>query len=93
MTNREKLMELLKQQFPKMWMKTSEEFADSFVGGIWTGENSYDNEELPMFDYHSEDYKEILYVMGVRKTLADLLQQHGWFCEFYDSGTVFIYPN
>jgi len=48
------MMELLKKTFPKMWMKDGEDFNHALNGQIWTGENSYDNDGLPMFDYWSD---------------------------------------
>lgn len=86
---REQMMQILKQKFPKMWIKLSEQF-NGREGNIWTGEGSCHNDEheTPLFNYY--DTKEVLYKMGVHKDLVKTLDKHGWYCEFYDAGTVFI---
>lgn len=89
MKNREELIEILRREYPKMWTKFGEQFNGS-DGAIWTGEGSMTKEDYPLFDYNSDSS---LYVMGTWKPLYDLLDKHGWYCEWYDSGTVLIYPN
>lgn len=97
-TNREKLMGILAEKFPKMWMKESEQF-DGRGGGIWTGEGSFVLEKFVMDDKHEEfeepifeyDADNSIYEMGVHKSLVKVLDEHGWFAEWYDSGTVMIY--
>lgn len=100
-TNREKLIEILEGRFPDMWMKSTEEF-DGRKGGIWTGEgstvfdgmaedsvgNGLSEDHIPMFDYDADDS---IYEMGINKKLVKVLDEHGWYAEFYDAGTVFIY--
>lgn len=88
-TPREELKQLLKTKFPHMWLKDSEEF-DGTKGLIWTGEGSHigDEFETPMFNYY--DRREVIYSMGVHKKLNEFVNKHGWYCEFYDPGTVFI---
>jgi hypothetical protein len=90
MKNQNDMIELLKKEFPKMWLKPSEDFSREFEGGIWTGEGSIDNDGLPMFDYWS--HEESIYEMGVRKTLLSLLEKHGWWAECYDAGTYMLMP-
>lgn len=84
---REQLMELLKQKFPKMWMKPGEEFDPAYEGQIWTGENSFDNDGLPLFDY---DAISDMWVFGVRADLNEMLEKSGWYAECYDPGTYFF---
>lgn len=99
-TNREKLMGILAEKFPKMWMKTTEEF-NGHTGGIWTGEGSSVDENLideetndvetfdvPIFNFDADN---TIYEMGVHKSLVAVLDEHGWFAEWYDSGTIMIY--
>lgn len=88
-TERYELMSILTKKFPKMWMKESEEFGAP-RNGIWTGEGSYDNDGCEMFNYYANPTS-TLYDMGINKELVDILDEHGWFAEWYDSGTVLIY--
>lgn len=91
---RNEMQLMLKKAFPKMWMKNSEDFSSDYNdNAIWTGEGSEGNDGLPLFDYYAEDPKEHVYVMGVRKTLHDLLNKHGWYAECYDPGTYFLQPD
>lgn len=89
---RSQLKKILAKVYPKMWIKDSEDF-NGKKGSIWTGEGSYDNEGNSLFDYHAGgwDIQEKLYVLGIRKSLHNLLDGHGWYCEWLDGGTVFIY--
>lgn len=91
MTNvisRYELIRILRVRFPKMWTKESELY-DGRANAIWTGEGSYIQDE-PLFNDMLDGGN---YTMGVRNELVDALDQHGWFAEFANSGTVFIYPN
>ena len=45
---------------------------------------------LQVMNYYAEDYKEINYIMGVSKSLYEFLEKNGWYCEFYDAGTVMM---
>src|SRR6185312_12524374 len=96
--SRDKLMKLLEKEFPNMWMKYSEEFnGNDDVEAIWTGEGSYLLDEhhgkVPLFDYNAgfTDRQERVYVMGIYKKLRTLLESNGWYSEWYDGGTVFLY--
>ena len=91
---RESLMAKLKSKYPKMFLRTTEEF-DGGSGGIWTSaeDGLSDSKGYRLFDYYAEDYKEVNYIMGVRKSLHEFLEKNGWYCEFHDAGTVMIYPN
>lgn len=90
--NRDELMDLLATTYPKMFLRTTEEFNGSH-NGIWTsGEDGLCGKNgLELFDYWNQDYKEIYYQMGVNKELVDLLDNAGWYYEHYDSGTIMIY--
>ncbi len=91
---RNDLILLLTKTYPKMFLRTTEDF-DGSKGGIWTsGEDGLLGKNgLPLFDYWNQDTKEVFYQMGVNKELVNLLDTHGWYCEHYDSGTIMIYPN
>jgi hypothetical protein len=91
--SREKLMQKLEKTYPSMMLRLTEEF-NGGKGGIWTsGENApLDKTSMPIFDYWSEDYKEIYYIFGVRKHLHEFLKRNGWYAEWHDAGTMMIYP-
>ena len=105
MTNREQLMQILAKTFPKMWMKDGTEWNhNSKANFIWTGEgscwveiicHSLGSAELEhnLFNYHLTYEKHGTYEMGIHKKLVALLDEHGWYCEWHDAGTVFIYPS
>lgn len=90
--SREKLMAKLQKAYPTMFLRTTEEFNGS-EGGIWTsGESGLcDKKGMELFNYYSEDYREVSYVLGVRKHLYEFLERNGWYCEWYDAGTIMIY--
>lgn len=92
--SRESLMAKLQKKYPKMLLRTTEEF-DGGTGGIWTsGESGLcDSKGYELFNYYAEDYKEINYIFGVRKTLYEYLEKNGWYCEWHDAGTIMIYPS
>ncbi len=47
---------------------------------------------FPAFDYYAEDYREVRYVLGVHKEMVALLEEHGYYAEFHDAGTVMLWP-
>jgi hypothetical protein len=89
-TSREKLMGLLEKKYPNMFLRTTEEFNGN-KGGIWTsGEESPSCKDgLEMFDYWTENHTK--YNLGVHKEIYDYLEKHGWYCQWYDCGTMMIY--
>jgi len=90
---RDQLMQVLKQKFPNMWMKPAEDFGDGFdETAIWTGEGSTLHDEkydmdVNIFSLYSESK---MYDMGVHNNLVSVLDEYGYYAEFYDGGTVFI---
>ena len=71
------------------FVRTSEEF-DGVEGGIWTtAENGETMGGFPIFDYYSTSSK---YEFGVLNKFAKKLSKMGWYCEYYDPGTVMIWP-
>jgi len=89
---RDELIEELEERYPKATFRTTEEF-DGSGGGVWTsGENQQQlHAGLPLFDYYTQDGGSNSYVFGVRTFLHDWLEENGWYCEWYDAGTVMIY--
>jgi len=100
--NRKQMMVALEQLVPEMkdHMRPAEEFYgrdEEENGGIWTsGEHGFtmtvQNYPHRIFSYWSEDYEEKLYIGGVLKVFDTWLRERGWFSEFYDAGTVMLYP-
>ena len=73
------------------FVKTSKEF-DGNDGGIWvSGENGDQYKGKLIYDYYSEDPKN--YELGVLKDWEKELNKRGWYSEWYDAGTVMIWPD
>ena len=81
----------LQKRYPNKMFRTTEEF-DGSEGGIWTsGEDGQLHAGLPLFNYYSQDSGGKSYIFGVRTFLHRWLEEQGWYCEWYDPGTVMIY--
>jgi hypothetical protein len=64
---------------------TTEEFGIS-NDGIWIS-----GESTPiLFDYYSERWMD---TFGVQPTLNDYVEENGWYFEWYDAGTMMVWPN
>jgi len=85
-------MELIKAKYPKLFMRTTEDFNGS-ENGIWSsGENGDEaSDGFRLFDYYNEDYKEKRYIFGVHKEFLELLEKNGWFAEWHDPGTIMFW--
>jgi hypothetical protein len=92
MTTRETMMQLLGKKWNIEFTSTTEEFNGS-PGGIWlsaeNGEVAKDGREL--FDYYSSNYN--IYDLGVHADIENWVQQHGWWFEWNDPGTIMLWPN
>jgi len=66
------------------FFKKSEEFEGQESGtGIWTGgEGSPSKDEMGLWNYWGENHPEI----------DQFLETRGWYQEWYDAGTVMLYP-
>ena len=87
-TSRDDLMTQLLAKYPKMWMRRTEDF-NGTKGGIWT---SGEDGDFFVYNAWEIDPSEERYVLGVRRDIAAILQDCGWYAEFYDPGTVLVYP-
>ncbi len=89
--DRDTLIGILEEKYPKLTIRKSEDF-DGTPDRLWcSGEDGTEaSDEMPLFNYWCEDYKEITYVFGVHKEIGNLLEQYGWYAEWHDAGTVFI---
>lgn len=91
-TERQKMIDILRNKYPTMFLKTTEQF-NGGTDGIWTsgedGIEAKDGHEL--FNYYSQDYKEVRYQFGVHKEIRELLKKNGWWAEWYDAGTIMLW--
>ena len=93
-TSREELIEILEGIYPKIKLANSEEF-DGSNNGIWvrsTEDEQTAKDGYLLFNYYAIDNKEIRYVFGVHREIGNVLEKHGWYGEWYDTGTMFFYP-
>lgn len=88
--DRDELMVALKQKYPRAWFKLGEDFSSEEEGSIWSGEGSYTNDDIPLFNYYDE-YG--MYEFGVLNELNEFLESVGWYAETYDPGTYFFYKD
>jgi len=87
--DRDQMIEWLEKNLE--FVSTSEDF-DGSQGGIWvSGENGDQYKGKRIYDYYSEDYKNREF--GVLNTWEKELNKMGWYSEWYDAGTVMIWPN
>jgi hypothetical protein len=91
MNKRNELMNAIKNEFDITFMRTSEEF-NGDPGGIWiSAENGDTNKDgLLLIDYYTRNPEH--YLFGVHKDLTNLLNQHDYFAEFEDAGTLMAWP-
>jgi hypothetical protein len=89
--DRDTLMDILKDEYPNAWFKPGENFSSDYSENtIWSGEGSYANNGMKLFDPYSEDYKN--YELEVYKPFNDFIESMGYYVESYDAGTFFILP-
>jgi hypothetical protein len=83
-------MEKLQTMFPEVWFKDGGEFDNTSADKLWSGEGSY-IDGIPAFDYWERPSG--LYTdFGIHKKLDAALDKLNLYAEFYDGGTVMIYP-
>lgn len=92
---REDMMAKIASKYPKLSLRTTEEF-DGGQKGIWiagTESGITAKDGFKLFDSWVEDYKETRYVLGVHKEFGNLVEANGWYCEWYDAGTMMVFPD
>lgn len=91
-TPREEMMSILKEKYPDMFMRTTEEF-DGQEGGIWSsGEDELPAKDgMPLFEYYAQDMHKKRYTFGVHKEIGNLLDKHGWYASWNDPGTIMFW--
>ena len=82
--NREQMMDLLKTLGVDV-RGTSEDFNRS-TGGIWIAADG-GNES---FNYYSEKWVD---TFGVNPKLNRIVDKRGWYFEWYDPGTMMVWPD
>jgi len=92
MASREDLIVLLEKRYSGLSLRTTEEF-DGSANGIWSSAESFISAKdgFTLFDYYTENYKR--YDLGVHQEFNNLLEEHGWYAEWYDAGTIMFWPN
>jgi hypothetical protein len=63
---------------------TTEEFGIG-EGGIWVSGESTPS----LFNYYSEAWMD---TFGVQPKLNDFVEENGWYFEWYDAGTMMVWP-
>ena len=91
MNKRNELMNAIENEFDITFMRTSEEF-NGDPDGIWISAENGDTTKdgLLLINYYTRNAD--LYIFGVHKDLNALINQHDYFAEFEDPGTVTIWP-
>ena len=92
----EALKSEIESEYNVDFIRTSEEFGNS-PGGLWMSAESAQQvgkNDYPLFDYYADEFdpKEEIYTMGVLKEFETFLADRGWYAEFYDGGTVMLWP-
>ena len=87
MQSREQVIKWVSKYFNTVQL--TEDF-NSYEGGIWlSGEGEETYSGLPIYKYYSESS---MYELGVLTKWEDQLQKKGWYSEWYDAGTVMLWP-
>jgi hypothetical protein len=85
----ERKLNKLEAMFPNAWFKPGEYFSSGFENAIWTGEGS-DINGVCMFNYYGYQNEDMI---GVHPKMAATLKKMNMYADWYDAGTVFIWPN
>jgi hypothetical protein len=94
MTSRQQLITILRDLDARnkdAFIELSEKF-NGVTGGLWlSAEESIKMNGLDVFNYYVGYGETNLYDAGVLVAMRQLLAYHGWFAEYYDAGTVFLW--
>jgi hypothetical protein len=87
--DRDEMMVHLEDKYKFSFIRTTEEF-DGAEGGIWlSGENGESLGGKRIYNYYGEGSA---YDLGVLKKYETAINKLGWYSEWYDTGTVMIWP-
>lgn len=88
--DRDDMMVHLEDKYKFGSVRPTEEF-DGAQGGIWvSGENGETLGGKRIYDYYASG---AAYELGVLKKYEQAINKLGWYSEWYDAGTVMIWPN
>tara|TARA_B110000211_G_scaffold116290_1_gene134728 strand:- start:157 stop:429 length:273 start_codon:yes stop_codon:yes gene_type:complete len=83
----EDMMELLRTMGASVVGTTDDFYGEANDNnGIWISAESTPS----LFNYYSEAWGN---TFGVNPELNDVVEQHGWFFEWYDAGTMMVWEN
>jgi hypothetical protein len=94
-TKREELIAIIEAKYPKLNLRTTEEF-DGEKGGIWVAgtENGIEAKDgFPLFNYYNENHSSTRYEFGVHKEIRKILDTNGWYGSWHDAGTLMIWES
>lgn len=87
--DRDAFIALLKDKYKFTFVRTTEDF-DGSKGGIWTsGESSPSLGGKKIYNYYGSG---AAYELGVLKKFEAAINKLGWYSEWYDAGTMMIWP-
>ena len=92
-STRKQVIAKINAKFPTLKLDTTEAFNGS-NGGIWvrgTEDGLTAKDGFNLFDYYTQDYKEVRYVFGVHKAIREMVEKLGWYFEWNDAGTIMIW--
>lgn len=89
MKTQNELIKILSSKYITTKFRTSEDFNNS-VGGIWICGGEPTNSKGRIFNYYATKKN---YELGVQKSFIKSMEKIGWLCEWYDCGTMFLWPN
>lgn len=83
--SRSEMMRAIAKKYDLNWIRSTEHFygKTSQIEGIWLGCAS------KISDYFTESPK---YEIGVLKSFETFINKRGWYSEWYDCGTLMLYP-
>ena len=88
--SRNQMMKILEDKYKFEFVRTSEEFSGS-TDGIWlSGENGEELGGQAIYDYYTSNYHD--YEIGVLSKFARQIEKLGWYSQWYDCGTIMLYP-
>lgn len=86
-------------QFEAASKAEEDRLRDDFSLGLWmSGELTGDGSDiaandLPLFYYYANDPHEDNYTFGIHHEIDNLAKEHGCWFEWYDCGTLMVYPD
>ena len=81
------MMSLLEQKGVRVCGTTDDFFCSKCDNkGIWVAADSTPE----LFDYDSMEWRD---TFGVNPKLNKVIEKNGWWCEWYDSGTMMVWPS